>query len=151
MRNIMNGIASGFAATLAAGSMMLMKNALHRLPELHVARTLSEVLGSPDRALAGWIAFLVIGIVIFGVLFALLEPRLPGRSYLAKGIIFAAITWLIHMAVILPLTGAGVFGMDRGPVLAAAALVLHLVYWVVLSLIYRQGVAPSAQAVRRRA
>ena len=150
MRNILNGIVSGLVATLAAGSMMLMKNALHRVPELHLAQTLAGILGSPERPLVGWIAFLVLGIVVFGALFALLAPRIPGQSYLLKGLLFGTVSWLLMMVVVMPLAGAGMFGIERGAIVAPAALVLNLVYWIVLSLIYRQGAAPQGEPIRRK-
>ena len=148
MVSIRNGLISAIFATLAAGSMMLMNNALHRVPELHLARTLAAVLGYPDRLMVGWIAFLVLGILVFGVLFALLAPKLPVRSYLVKGLIFGVMSWLLMMVVIMPLAGAGFFGVSRGHILALAALVLNLVYWIVLSLIYRSGIEPGVSAVR---
>ena len=148
MVSIRNGLISAIFATLAAGSMMLMNNALHRIPELHLARTLAAVLGYPDHLMVGWIAFLVIGILVFGVLFAVLAPKLPVRSYLVKGLIFGVVSWLLMMVVIMPLAGAGFFGVSRGHILALAALVLNLVYWIVLSLMYRSGIQPGVSAVR---
>ncbi|HKA43607.1 MAG TPA: DUF6789 family protein [Burkholderiales bacterium] len=148
MVSIRNGLISAIFATLAAGSMMLMNNALHRVPELHLARTLAAVLGYPDRLMVGWIAFLVLGILVFGVLFAVLAPKLPVRSYLVKGLIFGVMSWLLMMVVIMPLAGAGFFGVTRGHILALAALVLNLVYWIVLSLIYRSDIEPGVSAVR---
>lgn len=151
MRNILNGIASGLVGTIAAGGMLLMNNALHKIPELHVARTLAALLGSPDRPLVGWVAFLVLGIVVFGVLFALAAPRIPVQSYLVKGLLFGIASWLLMMVVMMPLAGAGLFGIARGTMLAPAALVLNLVYWVVVSQIYRQGLAPERVPARSKA
>jgi len=149
LSNIRNGIAGGLLATMAAAGMMLMNNALHRIPELHVARTLAAVLSAADRPIVGWIAFLVLGIFVFGTAFALLAPKVPTRSYVVKGVVFGMVSWLLMMLVLLPLAGAGVFGVNRGSMLAPAALVLNLVYWLVLSLVYRSASGAAAAPARR--
>jgi len=137
MANIKSGFISGFLATYVVGSMMLMNNALHSIPEVHVARTLSGMLGFPDRALVGWIVLLVVGIFVIGGLFAVYSTRLPLRSYFTKGLACGMVSWLLMMVAFMPLAGAGLFGLGRSPVVPLATLVLNLAYWVVLSLSYR--------------
>jgi hypothetical protein len=149
MVSIKNGLIAGAVATFAAGSMMLMNNAIHRIPDLHVARTLAGILGSPDQAGVGWLAFLFLGIVVFGTLFAVLAPKLPVKSYFIKGLIFGAVSWLLMMVVFMPLGDGGFFGLSRSTAIAPAALVLNLVYWTVLALIYRSGVAASSPGPSR--
>ena len=130
-------IISGAVATFIAAAMMMMNNALHSIPELHVARTLAGILGHPGTPLVGWVAFLILGILVCGPLFAAAAPRIPVRSYLVRGLLFGAGSWLFMMLVMMPLAGAGFFGMDRGHVLPLAAFVLNLSYWVTLSLVFR--------------
>lgn len=89
--------------------------------------------------------------MVFGVLFALVAPRIPVQSYLVKGLLFGIASWLLMMVVMMPLAGAGLFGIARGTMLAPAALVLNLVYWVVVSQIYRQGLAPERVPARSKA
>jgi len=143
MENIKSGFIGGFVATFVVVSMMLMNNALHSIPEVHVARTLAGILGFADRPLVGWIVMLVSGIFVVGGLFAAYSRRLPMRSYLAKGLACGMVSWLLMMVVFMPLGGAGLFGLERSAVVPLVTLLLNLAYWVVLSLTYR-WVAGSA-------
>jgi len=143
MANIKSGFISGFLASYIAASMMLMNNALHSIPEVHVARTLAGILGFPDQALIGWIVLLVSGIFVIGGLFAIYAQRLPLRSYLAKGLACGMVSWLLMMVVFMPLGGAGLFGLDRSAVVPLVTLLLNLIYWVVLSLSYRWIAGPN--------
>lgn len=137
MANIKSGFISGFLATYVVASMMLMNNALHGFPEVHVARTLAGMLGFRDGALVGWIVLLVAGIFVIGGVFAVYATRLPLRSYLAKGLACGMVSWLLMMVVFMPLGGAGLFGLGSSAVVPLATLLLNLAYWVVLSLSYR--------------
>jgi len=88
--DIKTGWISGLVATVFAGSMLLLNNALHGIPEIHIARTLSRILGSPDGIMSGVIGILVIGILVFGGLFPFVARKIPLRSYFAKGIALGA-------------------------------------------------------------
>jgi hypothetical protein len=143
MASIKNGFLSGLLATVIAGSMLLMNNALHQFPEVQVARTLSGMLGAPDQFMVGVIAILSIGIFVFGALFAVLAPRLPFPTWLGKGLAFGAASWLVMMVVYMPLGGAGLFGLERSGIVPVVTLVLNLAYWVVLSLTYRWLSSPA--------
>lgn len=116
---------------------MLMKNALQSVPDVHVAQTISEMLGSPDQISVGIIAILIFGTFVFGGLFALIAPRLPVRTYFAKSLVFGAVSWLLMMVVFMPLGGAGLFGLERSAIVPFATLVLNLAYWVVLGMTFR--------------
>lgn len=129
--------AAGLVATVVIGSMLIMNNAVHGLPNVGIGKMLASLLGEPDHVFYGWLAFLVLGIFVCSNLFAFLEPKVPIRSYLVKGLLFALVSWLIAMIVLWPLVGADPFLLNRGHVHAAETLVLSLVYWLVFSLIYR--------------
>ncbi|HEX7938207.1 MAG TPA: hypothetical protein VF483_04395, partial [Gemmatimonadaceae bacterium] len=70
------GCQCGLVATLITGCMLLMKNALHTIPQLHVARSISGLLGSHDSVLPGVIAIFVLGVFVFGGLFATFAAKL---------------------------------------------------------------------------
>jgi hypothetical protein len=137
MTSIKNGFISGGLATYVFGSMLLVNNALHSYPEVRFARTLAGILGSPGDVMVGVAAILITGIFVFGGLFAVYAPRLPMRTYFAKSLALAAVSWLLMMVVFMPLGGAGIFGLDRSPVVPIATLVLNLAYWLVLGMSYR--------------
>jgi len=127
---------SGLVATVFTGSMLLMNNALHAIPGINITRTLANLLGS-DSIMAGVAAILVAGIAVFGALFPYIAPRIPVRSYFAKGLLLGIATWLGMMLLVMPLGGSGLFGMSASSVVAPVALVLSLVYWMVLVLSYQ--------------
>ena len=136
MTSIKNGFISGGLATYVAGSMLLVNNALHSFPEVRFARTLAGILGSPDDVMIGVATILITGIFVIGVLYAVFAPRLPIRSYFAKSLALAAVSWLLIMVVFMPLGGVGLFGLERSPVVPVAMLVLNLAYWLVLGMSY---------------
>jgi len=145
MTSIKMGFMSGGVATVVAGSMLLMNNALHSFPEVRVARTLAGILGSPDQVMVGVTAILIAGIFVFGALFAVLAPRLPMRMYLVKSLVFGVASWLLMMVLFMPLAGAGLFGLGRSLAVPAATLVLNLAYWLVLGMSYRFLVGPQPE------
>lgn len=51
--------------------------------------------------------------VLWGVLFAWLDPFLPGQHWF-RGAIFATGAWLVMMIVMMPMAGAGLFGVHPG-------------------------------------
>ena len=142
MISIKAGFLGGVWATFVISAMMAMNNATHAIPELHLARTLSSILGVPDHAIVGWIAHFVIGTILFGIAFAVLAPRIPFRSNLVKGLAFGLLTWLGMMVIFMPLGGAGFFAATRGPIAPIAALVLNLVYGSVLGVVYGRESGP---------
>jgi hypothetical protein len=144
MNRIQAGLYSGALGTFVTGAMLLMNNALHSVPEIHVIRTVAAMLGATDHFMAGVVAFVIIGIC-GGSLFAAFAPRLPVRGYFRKSLAFAGATWLFLMLVGMPLTGAGFFGLHGGMIVPEATLVLNLAYWLVLGLTYRWLQAPAAQ------
>lgn len=146
MFRIKMGFQCGLVATLITGCMLLMKNALHTIPQLHVARSISGLLGSHDSVLPGIGVIFVLGIFVFGGLFATYATKIPVRSYIGKSILCAVLMWLLWTAVLMPLTGDGLFGMNGGPAVPIGALVLSVAYWLILGMGYRWLSAPAAEA-----
>jgi len=143
MSNIKSGFLSGFVATYVVVSMLGMNNALRGIPEVHVARTLADILGHADRPAVGWIVLMIAGVFVIGGLYAEFAHRLPLRKSLTKGLALGMVSWLFMMLVFMPLGGAGLFGLGRSAVVPLVTLVLSLVYWVVLALMYRYLAGPQ--------
>ncbi|MGH8617541.1 MAG: DUF6789 family protein [Burkholderiales bacterium] len=135
----------GFIATFAASVMMQMNNAIGKIPEVHVATTLSSIMGAPDR-LTGWMTHFLLGVIIFPLVFSLLERRLPVRTYAIKGLLFGLLLWLGMMTVFMPAADAGMFGLARGAVVPVATLVLNLFYGLILGIFYGWDLAPVRKA-----
>lgn len=142
MVSIRNGLVAGFAATFVTSAIVQMKNATGKLPEVHILKTWSALLGEPTHVAVGWIAHIVVGVVVGGIAFALLNPRLPTRSFALKGVVFGILMWLVMMLVVMPLAGAGVFASHQSTVAPAAILALYLIYGIVLGNFYRSGLDP---------
>lgn len=96
---------------------------------------LTNMMGATSPA-AGWIAHFVIGTVLWGGLFAWLDPNLPGGSHWAKGIVFSTGAWLLMMILVMPMAGAGLFGMNLGIMAPIMTLILHLIFGAVLGGVY---------------
>jgi uncharacterized membrane protein YagU involved in acid resistance len=146
MERIKAAFTAGLVATVVVGSMLLMNNALHRLPRLGIGRSLASILGLPDNLFVGWLVFVVFGVFVFSVVFAVSAPRIPVKTYAVKGLLFGAACWLFMMVVFMPLAGQGFFAFDRGHVVAALCLVVNLVYGLVVALVYRWLAGPESSS-----
>jgi hypothetical protein len=133
--NVVKGIVAGFVATIVLSALMITKSMMGLMPELNVIRMLASMMGANAQA-AGWVAHILIGTVLWGTLFALVDPDLPGGSYWVKGVIFGVGAWLLMMVSIMPLGGAGLFGMNLGTIAPIMTLVLHIIFGAVLGGVY---------------
>lgn len=133
-KNIGKGVIAGFSATVVLSMLMAMKSALGLMPELDVISMLSGMMGG--SLAMGWIAHFMIGAVIHGGLFALLAPKLPGGSLWLKGVVFGIGAWVVMMVAVMPMAGAGFFGMNLGMATPVMTLMLHVIYGVVLGGVY---------------
>ena len=127
--------AACFTATIILSVFIIANAMAGLLPGLNVIALLGMIVGSPGMPLVGWIAHFAIGTVVWGILFALIAPRLPG-AYWARGIDFSIGAWLAMMIVLMPTVGKWLFAQNAGPPVAIATLVLHLIYGVVLGSAY---------------
>lgn len=144
---IWKGMVAGFAATVVLSALMIMKSAMGLMPELNVIVMLAKMMGAASPA-AGWLAHFFVGTVLWGALFAWLSPYLPGGSYWVKGVVFAAGAWLLMMIAVMPMAGAGLFGIDLGIMAPIMTFVLHVVFGLVLGSVYgaeRPETAPQFQ------
>lgn len=139
------GIKAGLAATIALSVLMYLKGMMGVMPELNVIAMLGgmaeENMGMGGPAV-GWTLHFVIGALIFGALFERLNDRLPGGNQIIKGVAFGVFAWLVMMVAIMPMAGAGMFGMTMGMMAPVMTLMLHLIYGVVLGYTYNR-LAPA--------
>lgn len=120
---------------------MLMKGAMGLMPHLNVIAMLAHMIGFGGPAL-GWLVHFLIGTVLWGVLFALLYPSLPGSEPVVKGMVFAVGAWLLMMIVVMPMAGAHIFGLKLGIMAPVMTLILHLIWGAALGFVYK--VLPEA-------
>ena len=133
MGNISKGIVGGLAGTAVMSALMLMKNAMGVMPQLDVIHMLSGMMSVP--AAIAWVIHFMIG-AIWGVLFALSYKAIPGGSSVVKGMLFGVGAWLLMMVMVMPMAGAGFFGMMMGMMAPVMTLVLHIIFGAVMGLVY---------------
>jgi len=61
---------------------------------------------------------------------------LPGNGYVSKGMVFGVLAWGLMMVMVMPMAGAGFFGLSLGMMAPVMTLMLHLVYGAVLGSVY---------------
>ncbi len=141
MTRIGKGLVAGAAATAVLSAIMLLKASAGLLPDMNAIGLLAGLAGTyaglPATPLTGWILHILIGVVLWGGLFALVRPSLPGGTDLGRGLVFAGLAWLLMMIVVMPLAGAGWFALGIGVGATVVTLVLHLAYGAVLGGTYR--------------
>jgi hypothetical protein len=134
MTNLTNGFLAGFIATIVLSVLLIAKTMMGIMPGLDVAAMLSGMMGAP--LIVGWIAHFMIGTIAWGGGFVLLYERIPGGSALVKGIVFGVAAWLAMMILVMPMAGAGLFGMAFGIMAPMMTLVLHVIFGAVLGGVY---------------
>jgi uncharacterized membrane protein YagU involved in acid resistance len=123
-------VLAGVAATVVMTAMMMFVAPMMGV-HMDIAASLSGMMGLPWAA--GMAAHLMIGVLVFPLVFSFaLANRLPGNS-VVRGILFGAVLWLMMEVAVMPMLGAGFFGLNGpGMMGAAAALMAHLVYGAIL-------------------
>lgn len=135
--HIRNGIIAGFMATVVLSALMLMKSMMGLMPELNTIKILATMAGAQSSPAVGWVMHLFIGTVMWGTLFALVAPKIPG-SIAVRGIIFSTIAWLLMMVIMMPMAGQGFFGMELGIMAPMITLLLHIIFGAVLGYTYKK-------------
>jgi len=140
MSKIGKSIAAGFVATAVLSVLMVMKMKMGLMPDLNAIKMMTTMahgmMGTPAIPVVGWVMHFMIGTVLWGVLFALLGKALPGGGYVSKGLSFGVLAWVLMMVMVMPMAGAGFFGLSLGIMAPVMTLMLHLVYGAVLGGVY---------------
>ena len=145
MTNISRGIGAGLAATAVLSMIMVAKGMMGLMPELDVIAMLSSMMNTPPAV--GWVMHFMIGMLAWGLGFVAFYRFLPGGSDISKGISFGIAAWVMMMLAIMPMAGAGLFGLKMGMPAPVMTLMLHVIYGAVLGLAYSKlGGGKSAVA-----
>ncbi len=134
MTNIGRGIGAGLAATAVLSMIMVAKGMMGLMPELDVIGMLSSMMNTAPAV--GWVMHFMIGMLAWGLGFVAFHRFLPGSSDISKGISFGVAAWFMMMLAIMPMAGAGLFGLKMGPVAPMMTLMLHVIYGAVLGFVY---------------
>jgi len=133
MKKLINGAIAGVIATIVLSLMMLIKGKMGVMPELDIISMLAGMMGG--ALLLGWVMHFMIG-VGYGVVFHLTYDKLPTNSLIIKGVILGVVGWLVMMLMLMPMVGAGLFGMKMGVMAPMMTLVLHAIFGAVLGFVY---------------
>ncbi len=130
--------AAGAIATGVTTALWLVEPSIG-LPRIAVGQLLSTMMSVTVArfsfgAGAGWLAHLIVGIVLALIYAAFFVCRLPGGPLL-RGALYGAIVFLVAQIVFMPLVGAGFFSGGDAQMIGGS-LLGHLVYGVVLGWIY---------------
>ncbi|SEO90352.1 DUF6789 family protein [Aquisalimonas asiatica] len=136
MADLGRGIIAGLVATLVMTILMVFRLAAGIMPWFNPIEVMSLAAQTAMNVVAvdvlGWFIHFVVGVLLWGGLFGLLAGFLPGGGYLARGLIFGVLAWLLVMVVLFPLAGSGLFGMGFGALIPFGTLLSHLIYGAVL-------------------
>jgi len=134
MSNALKGMVAGLVATLVLSGLMVLNSATDLMPQIHIIRWLTA-LGTLSVPSA-WMDHFIVGVIIWGLLFAVYDGAAIRRAPWLKGIIFGVFTWLMMMVTFMPLAGAGFFGAKVDISTLIGLLVLNLIFGAVLGVTY---------------
>jgi hypothetical protein len=132
--NYLKGMVGGLAGTIALSTFLVMKDMMGIMPQFDMMTMLATMLGGSRSA--AWIVHFFIGTGMWGVLFARLDPYLPGGRHWLRGIWFGIGAWVLMMILVMPMAGAGLFAANLGLMVTAATLMLHAMYGAILGSVY---------------
>lgn len=132
--NITKALSAGFVATLVLSVLMVAKGMMGLMPDLNVIKMLGQMSGGGPTM--GWIGHFVIGTVFWGIGYAVLYHWIPGSAPWVKGLLFGIAAWLLMMIMVMPMAGAGFFGLNLGPMAPIMTLMLHAIFGAVLGAVY---------------
>ena len=132
-------ILAGIIATIVLSLLLIAQTYFGVLPEFQLIAEWQKLLASvglPSDPAWAWVANSLVGAVFYGIVFAALEPILPG-SGLSEGLAFGVIAWLVMMLVFMPLAGYGFFAVVLGAPVIFGTLAVHLVYGAAIGIAYK--------------
>src|SRR5579871_1289549 len=110
--SVRRGLVSGLVATLALAFLLRVMQVTGLMRQIDLVGILGRALGLHSVG-AAWTAHCIIGVLCWGPLFALADRKM----YFAHGLngaLFASVIWFGVMLTVMPLAGAGVFGLKLG-------------------------------------
>ncbi len=136
MNKYLSGILAGLAATIVLSLLMVMKGVMGLMPDVDIITMLAGKMG--DSVMMGWVAHFMIGVLGYGVAYALVFSKLPFGGHTVRGIATGVAGWLFMMVALMPMMGAGLFGMDlpSGMMVPIATMMLHVIFGAVLGFAY---------------
>jgi len=136
---LFRGVAAGFVATCILSALMLTKKWLPQFDTITLLDGIADGLaidaGLP-HPFAGWLWHFIVGSLVWGWIYAVMEPIIPGRCPWRKGLYFGLMVTLLVWFSVLPLAGAGAFGAHLSWIQPFVSLAQHLIYGIALALAF---------------
>lgn len=129
---------AGIIATAIVSALIYVNVSMGFVPQLDMLseiRAFNARLGLPSTETAAWVTHVTVGILVYAVAYAALEPILPGGA-VSSGLFFGLVAFVVMMVSFMPLAGRELFAQDLGPEAIGAALAFNLVYGGVLGATY---------------
>lgn len=135
MNKFVKGIIAGLVATIVLSVLMIMKEKMGLMPDVNVIAMLASKMGG--NSMMAWLAHFMIGMIGYGIAYVLIFSKLPFASNILRGIALGVAGWVVMMIAIMPMMGAGLFGLDltSGMMVPVATLMLHVIFGGVLSFV----------------
>jgi hypothetical protein len=111
MGNALKGMIAGFVATLILSGLMLLNSTMDLMPQINIVRMLANL--ATLSTTAAWMDHFIVGVVIWGLLFAVYDGVATRPAHWLKGIIVGVLAWLMMMVAFMPLAGAGFLRENR--------------------------------------
>jgi hypothetical protein len=123
-------VLGGFVGTLAITFLMYAGGPMMGLPKMDIAAMLGSMLGGWGMGMA---MHVLNGVIISPAIYAfVLFAHLPGSPAL-RGVLWGVILWVLAQIVVMPMMGAGIFGLNMGGIMPAmGSLMGHVVYGALL-------------------
>lgn len=132
--NIIKAILGGIVGTLMMSLMMRFAAPMMVGQPMDIAAMLGNMMG--NNYAMGMAVHIMLGVLVFPLIYALLVYRLLPGAPLIKGLTWGLILWLIAETLVMPMASAGFFMSEIGGMKAVlAALMGHLVYGGLLGVI----------------
>ena len=142
-----NAILGGIAATIVMTLMAMFVAPMMTGMPMDIAAMIAGMMGAGYAI--GMVIHLMMGIVIFPLLYVfVVYERLPG-SPLVRGLIWGVLLWVVAIVVVMPMAGAGFLMANIGGMMAVmASLIAHLFYGGILGAIAGNGQDPREKSLR---
>src|SRR6185295_3682526 len=100
MSNALKGMLAGLVATLVLTVLMQLNSGFDLFPQINIIRLLTT-LGTLTVPSA-WMDHFIVGVVVWGLLFAVYDGAATWPAPWLKGVIFGVFAWLVMMVAFMP-------------------------------------------------
>jgi hypothetical protein len=131
-KSMMAGLVATGVLSVVILLVSLLPGVTPALVVLNVPKLIAAGLGLPEAPLLGWTMHFLTGVVIYGSAMAALSSGLAWNHHVGRGLLLGAMGWTLMMVWLMPVMGAGLFGIEFGFMTPVLTLALHLLFGGIL-------------------